>query len=85
MKPVILYTSPRCGYCAAAKGLLNAKGVAFSEVDVSRDPGRRKEMVERSGGGSTVPQIFIGDFHVGGFDDMNALARLGKLDALLAD
>ncbi len=84
MKSVTLYTSPFCGYCMAAKRLLGAKGVSFQEIDVARDPSKRAEMNQKSNGGRTVPQIFIGDLHVGGFDDMNALERAGKLDALLA-
>lgn len=81
---VEIYTSPLCGFCHAAKRLLNAKGVSFSEIDVLSQPERKQEMVTRSNGGRTVPQIFIGDTHVGGFDDMNALEKQGKLDALLA-
>ncbi len=84
MKTVELYTTPICGYCAAAKRLLGAKGVSFTEIDVMRDPGKKAEMMQRANGGRTVPQIFIGDAHVGGFDDMNAMERAGKLDALLA-
>ena len=84
MQRVTLYTTPFCGYCAAAKRLLAAKGVPFTDIDVSSDPARRSEMTKRSGGGRTVPQIFIGETHVGGFDDMNALERAGRLDALLA-
>ena len=84
MKPVTLYTSPLCGYCAAAKRLLSGKGVPYQEIDVSRDPAKRAEMMQKSNGGRTVPQIFIGDLHIGGFDDMNALERAGKLDAVLA-
>lgn len=84
MKPVTLYTSPLCGYCHAAKRLLSTKGVSFTEIDVSGDRDRRAEMVQRAKGGRTVPQIFIGETHVGGFDDMNALERAGKLDAILA-
>jgi glutaredoxin 3 len=84
MKPVTLYTSPLCGYCHAAKRLLSAKGVPFTEIDVSGDRDRRAEMVRRSNGGRTVPQIFIGEELVGGFDDMNALERAGRLDAILA-
>ncbi len=83
MQPVTLYTTPFCGYCAAAKRLLAAKNVSYSEIDVSSDPARRAEMIKRSGGGRTVPQIFIGETHVGGFDDMNALERAGRLDPLL--
>lgn len=84
MKPVEIYTTQICGYCAAAKRLLTEKGVSYSEIDVMADPGRREEMVQRSGGGRTVPQIFIDGVLVGGFDDINALNRAGKLDALLA-
>ncbi|MBT0957664.1 glutaredoxin 3 [Alphaproteobacteria bacterium KMM 3653] len=83
MQPVELYTKPTCGYCHAAKRMLTAKGVSFSEVDLSKQPDRIAEMTKRANGGRTVPQIFIGDIHVGGFDDMNALERAGKLDALL--
>ena len=85
MKPVIIYTTPFCGYCSAAKRLLSVKGVAFDEIDVSADPALRAEMVQRAMGRRTVPQIFIGGAAVGGFDDINALDRAGKLDPLLAD
>lgn len=84
MKPVEIYTSPLCGFCHAAKRLLNAKGVSFTEIDVGRDPSRKAEMVQRANGGRTVPQIFIDGTHVGGSDDLHALERQGKLDALLA-
>lgn len=84
MKPVEIYTSPLCGFCHAAKRLLNQKGVEFSEIDVLMQPGRKQEMIARANGGRTVPQIFIGDTHVGGCDDLHALERAGKLDALLA-
>lgn len=84
MKPVEIYTSPLCGYCHAAKRLLSKKGVAFTEFDVSRDPSLRGEMIQRSNGGRTVPQIFIGGTHVGGCDDLHALEHAGKLDAFLA-
>lgn len=83
MQPVELYTSPLCGFCHAAKRLLAAKGVSFSEIDVSRAPEKRQEMLARANGRHTVPQIFIGTTHVGGYDDMAALERDGKLDALL--
>lgn len=85
MKPVELYTSPTCGYCHAAKRLLTAKNASFTEIDLAQNPDRRAEMTQRSNGGRTVPQIFIGDLHIGGFDDMNALERAGKLEALLAE
>ena len=84
MKTVEIYTSPLCGFCHAAKRLLNSKGVSFSEIDVLSDPARKPEMIKRANGGLTVPQIFIGDIHVGGSDDLHALERAGKLDALLA-
>lgn len=84
MKPVEIYTTSSCGFCHAAKRLLSSKGVSFSEIDVGRDPARRAEMTQRARGGRTVPQIFIGDRHVGGCDDLYALERAGKLDPLLA-
>jgi len=84
MKPVEIYTSPLCGYCAAAKRLLKQKGVKFSEVNVLAQPNRKAEMIKRANGGRTVPQIFIGDTHVGGCDELHALENAGKLDALLA-
>ena len=84
MKPVEIYTSPLCGFCHAAKRLLNKKGVTFSEIDVLADPGRKPEMIQRANGRRTVPQIFIGETHVGGCDDLFELEQDGKLDALLA-
>ena len=84
MQPVTIYTSPLCGYCHAAKRLLKSKNVAFDEIDVMTNPERRQEMMKRAHGGHTVPQIFVGDIHVGGFDDIAALDRAGKLDPLLA-
>ena len=83
MKAVELYTKSTCGFCHAAKRLLASKGVSFSETDINRHPDKRGEMIQRSNGGRTVPQIFIGEIHVGGFDDLNALDRAGKLDAML--
>ncbi|MFD0910344.1 glutaredoxin 3 [Ruegeria arenilitoris] len=84
MKPVVIYTSPLCGFCHAAKRLLNQKGVAFDEIDVLMNPKRKPEMIQRAGGRRTVPQIFIGDTHVGGCDDLYELEQAGKLDPLLA-
>lgn len=84
MKPVEIYTSPLCGFCHAAKRLLKSKSVEFTEVDVLIHPGRKAEMIQRANGGRTVPQIFIGETHVGGCDELHALERAGKLDALLA-
>lgn len=83
MQPVEIYTKPTCGFCHAAKRLLAQRGISFSEIDISRQPERRPEMVQRAAGRSTVPQIFIGATHVGGCDDLFALDRAGKLDALL--
>lgn len=84
MKTVEIYTSPLCGFCHAAKRLLNDKGVTFEEVDVWAQPDRKPEMIERAKGGRTVPQIFVGDVHVGGCDELYALDRKGDLDKLLA-
>jgi len=84
MQPIEIYTSPLCGFCHAAKRLLTQKGVSFSEVDVLANPDRKPEMIQRAEGAHTVPQIFIGDIHVGGCDELHALERAGKLDALLA-
>lgn len=84
MKKVEIYTTGWCPYCHAAKSLLADKGVAFDEVDAD-DPEVRRQMVQRANGRRTVPQIFIGDTHVGGYDDMAALERRGQLDPLLAD
>lgn len=84
MKNVEIYTSPLCGFCHAAKRLLTQKGVNFAEIDVMANPGRKPEMIQRANGGRTVPQIFVGDIHVGGCDDLFALDRAGKLDSLLA-
>jgi glutaredoxin 3 len=85
MKKIEMYATAICPYCIAAKSLLQRKGI--SDIDVIRidtDPARRHEMVERSGGRRTVPQIFIGGVHVGGHDDMVALDRSGGLDPMLA-
>lgn len=83
MQNVELYTSPLCGFCHAAKRLLSEKGVSFTEIDLARDPAKRQEMLGRANGRHTVPQIFIGTTHVGGYDDLADLDRNGKLDPLL--
>ena len=83
MPPVEIYTTRYCPYCSAAKALLQRKGVAYSEIDVSRDWEARQEMVQKANGRMTVPQIFIGALHVGGSDELHALERDGKLDRLL--
>ena len=85
MKPIEIYTTPWCGYCAAAKRLLTRKGAAFTEIDVGSNADLRSEMTRRSGGGQTVPQIFIGGRHVGGCDDLHDLDHAGRLDPLLAE
>jgi glutaredoxin 3 len=85
MASVLIYTRPFCGYCARALGLLAQKGVDFTEIDdASEDPNKKREMMQKSGGRSTFPQIFIGERHIGGCDDMMALDRSGELDTLLA-
>lgn len=81
--PVTIYTTPWCGYCARAKALLTRKGVAYTEIDVEARRELREEMIARSGR-RTVPQVFIGDRHVGGSDDLAALEAAGELDPLLA-
>ena len=84
MSKVEIYTTMLCGYCGAAKRLLNKKGVEFIEYDVMFKPGLRGEMMERSGGATSVPQIFIGDVAIGGFDELMELEQDDDLDALLA-
>jgi glutaredoxin 3 len=85
MPAIDIYTTRYCPYCVAAKSLLKKKGAAYNEIDVGSDMERREEMVQRSNGRMTVPQIFIGKTHVGGSDDLHALERAGKLDPLLKD
>lgn len=84
MAKVEIYTKFTCPYCFRAKKLLEEKGADFEEFDVSMDPDRRQEMLQRANGRSTVPQIFIDDHHVGGSDDLAMLDRAGKLDGLLS-
>lgn len=84
MPDVTIYTTRICPYCMSAKRLLAKKGVGYQEVPVDTSDEKYQEMLARSNGMRTVPQIFIGDFHVGGSDDLHALEREGKLDALLA-
>lgn len=85
MAKVEIYTSPFCGYCFRAKGLLDKKNVAFEEIDVMMDGQKKAEMVQRANGGRTVPQIFINGEHVGGCDELYALDAAGKLDPMLAN
>lgn len=84
MQSVEIYTSPLCGFCHSAKRLLSKKGISFSEVNVLARPGRKAEMIQRANGKRSVPQIFIGETHVGGCDELYALETAGKLDRLLA-
>ncbi len=84
MPKVEIYTSPYCGYCSRAKGLLQRKGVAYEEIDVIDHAAHREEMIQRAGGRRTVPQIFIDGQHVGGCDDLYALESQQKLDPMLA-
>jgi glutaredoxin 3 len=84
MQPVQIYTTRFCGFCTAAKRLLARKGIAFAEVDVSDDPEMRQQMMSRAGGRFTVPQIFVGATHVGGFHELVDLDRRGRLEPLLA-
>ena len=79
-----IYTRPGCGYCSAAKSLLTRKNAAFIEFNVAADSTLRQKMWDRAGSGATFPQIFIGEIHVGGCDELYALDRAGKLDSLLA-
>jgi glutaredoxin 3 len=84
MVDVTIYTRMMCGYCTAAKRLLDRKGVSYTEHDASFSPELRREMIERANGGSTFPQIFVGAVHVGGCDELHALDAQGRLDGLLA-
>lgn len=84
MQPVTLYTTPICPFCVAAKRLLDSKGVEYTDFDVMANPELRAEMMQRAHGRHTVPQIFVGDTHVGGCDELHQLERDGKLDPLLA-
>lgn len=85
MADIEIYSSPLCGFCYRAKNLLDSKGVTFSEIDVLMNGARKQEMVKRSGGRTSVPQIFINDLHVGGCDELYALERQGRLDPMLSE
>jgi glutaredoxin 3 len=80
---IVMYSTTWCGYCQRARGLLERKRVSVREIKLDEDPTQREVMIEKSGGRRTVPQIFIGDRHVGGYDDLAALERAGELDELL--
>ena len=83
MQKVILYTGPMCNYCSAAKHLLSKKKVDYLEFDIAVDPSKMKEMQEKTKGARTIPQIFIGDTYVGGYNELKALEVAGKLNSLL--
>ena len=83
MSAVTIYTRAFCPYCSRALSLLKSKGADFTEIDAGMDPDKKAEMVQRANGARTFPQIFIGDKHVGGCDEMMALERAGKLDTML--
>lgn len=85
MQAVTIYSTRVCPYCARAKALLTAKHVPYTEIMVDTDPVKRAEMEHKSGGRRTVPQVFVGERHVGGFDELYALERKGELDSLLND
>ncbi len=85
MRRVRIYTTPICPYCVRAKALLRSKGAEFQEIDVLADAEARAEMEERANGRKSVPQIFVGETHIGGYDDLYALDSAGELDPLLAD
>jgi glutaredoxin 3 len=81
---IIMYSTAWCGYCQRARNLFERKGVEIREVKIDEEPGERELMLQKSGGRRTVPQIFIGERHVGGYDELAALDRTGELDKLLA-
>jgi glutaredoxin 3 len=80
---VVMYSTAWCPYCDRARALLKRKGVSYTEIKVDEEPEQRAAMLQRSGGRRSVPQIFIGTRHIGGYDDMYALDRAGELDSLL--
>ena len=85
MKKITLYSTRTCGFCRAAKSLLDDKGISYKEIDISSDPELRGQMMTKANGSRTVPQIFINDAHLGGFSDLYALQQSGTLDKLLRD
>ncbi len=83
MAKVTIYTRQFCGFCTRALGLLDRKGVEYEHIDAGMSPDLRRQMIDRAGGAATFPQIFIGEKHIGGSDELHALDRSGKLDAML--
>ena len=85
MKKVIIYTGPICNFCSAAKHLLSKKKISYEEINIGNDDKKREEMLKKSNGAKTVPQIFIGEKHIGGYVELKALENKGELDTLLKD
>ena len=83
MQKVVIYTGPMCNYCAAAKHLLNKKKITYTEFDIGADSSKMQEMQERTKGARTIPQIFVGETYVGGYNELKALEVAGKLNSLL--
>ena len=83
MKKVVIYTGPMCNFCSAAKHLLNKKKVSYEEIDIGYDDKKREEMLKKSNGAKTIPQIFIEEKHIGGYVELKALENKGELDLLL--
>ena len=83
MKKVVIYTGPMCNYCSAAKHLLNKKKINYEEIDIGYDDKKREEMLKKSKGAKTIPQIFVEDKHIGGYVELKALESKGELDTLL--
>ena len=83
MKKVVIYTGPMCNYCSAAKHLLNKKKVSYTEFDIGIEESEKREMQQKTNGARTIPQIFIGDTYVGGYNELKALEVAGKLNSLL--
>ena len=83
MKKVVIYTGPLCNFCSAAKHLLNKKKINYEEIDIGYDDKKREEMLKKSNGAKTIPQIFVEDKHIGGYVELKALESKGELDTLL--
>ncbi len=83
MKKVVIYTGPMCNFCSAAKHLLNKKKINYEEIDIGYDDKKREEMLKKSNGAKTIPQIFVEDKHIGGYVELKALESKGELDTLL--
>ncbi len=84
MKKIIIYSGETCPHCSAAKALLKSKNAEYEEIDIWKDPAKAKEMLQKTNGARSIPQIFIGDYHVGGNDQLQAANKSGELDKLLA-